>query len=100
MQLAEKLNALNLDMEEEEKRKEIEQYRQQPSSAKEVREMKEIMRMKREAEERCLHATTEHLLAFTQDHPDATYHQWIEDLHPENAHDGTLYITRGVGQDD
>jgi hypothetical protein len=105
MQLAEKLNALNLDMEEEEKRKEIEHYRRQwdttlrPSSHEEEREMKEMLRMKQEAEDSCLRATTEHLLSFIQDHPDprnATYQQWIADLHPENAHDGTLL--EGLGK--
>ena len=105
IQLAEKLNALNLDMEEEEKRKEIEHYRRQwdttlrPSSHEEEREMKEMLRMKQEAEDSCLRATTEHLLSFIQDHPDprnATYQQWIADLHPENAHDGTLL--EGLGK--
>ena len=105
MQLAEKLNALNLDMEEEEKRKEMEHYRRQwdttlrPSSLEEEREMKEMLRMKQEAEDSCLRATTEHLLSFIKDHPDpihATYQQWIADLHPENAHDGTLL--EGLGK--
>jgi hypothetical protein len=50
----------------------------------------ELMRLKKEAEETCLNATIEHLLAFVKDHPNAKYHQWIEDLHPENAHDGAL----------
>jgi len=105
MQLAEKLNAINLDMEEEEKRKEMEHYRRQwdttlrPSSLEEEREMKEMLRMKQEAEDSCLRATTEHLLSFIKDHPDpihATYQQWIADLHPENAHDGTLL--EGLGK--
>lgn len=105
MQLAEKLNALNLDMEEQEKRKEMEHYRRQwdttlrPSSVEEEREMKEMLRMKKEAEDSCLRATTEHLLSFIRDHPDsihATYQQWIADLHPENAHDGTLL--EGLGK--
>lgn len=105
MQLAEKLNALNLDMEEEEKRKEMEHYRRQwdttlrPSSLEEEREMKEMLRMKQEAEDSCIRATTEHLLSFIKDHPDpihATYQQWIADLHPENAHDGTLL--EGLGK--
>jgi hypothetical protein len=105
MQLAEKLNAINLDMEEEEKRKEMEHYRRQwdttlrPSSLEEEREMKEMLRMKQEAEDSCIRATTEHLLSFIKDHPDpihATYQQWIADLHPENAHDGTLL--EGLGK--
>ena len=50
----------------------------------------ELMRLKKEADETCLNATIEHLLAFVKDHPNAKYHQWIEDLHPENAHDGAL----------
>ncbi len=54
------------------------------------------MKLKKEAEESCLSATTEHLLAFVMENPDAKYHQWIEDIHPENAHDGTLL--EGMGK--
>jgi hypothetical protein len=43
-----------------------------------------------------LSATTEHLLAFVMDNPDARFHQWIKDLHPENAHNGTLL--EGMGK--
>ena len=52
--------------------------------------MEDMMRLKREAETSCLNATTEHLLGFVRDNPDAKYQQWIEYLHPENDHDGTL----------
>ena len=93
LQLAEKLNALNIDMEEEEARKEIAQYNRMQE---ERREMEDMMRLKREAETSCLNATTEHLLGFVRDNPDAKYQQWIEDLHPENAHDGTLL--EGMGK--
>jgi hypothetical protein len=93
LQLAEKLNAINIDMEEEEARKEIEQYNRRQE---EMRDLEEMMRFKREAEESCLNTTTEHLLGFIQAHPTATYQQWIEDLHPENAHDGALL--EGLGK--
>ncbi len=53
-------------------------------------EIEELMRLKKEAEEACLNATTDHLLSFIKDNPSAKYHQWIEDLHPENAYDGDL----------
>jgi hypothetical protein len=55
-----------------------------------ILDIEELMRLKKEAEETCLTATTEHLLSFIKDNPSAKYHQWIEDLHPENAHDGEL----------
>ena len=93
LQLAEKLNAMNLDVEEEETRKEIESYNRKQE---EMRDLEEMMRFKREAEESCLNTTTEHLLDFIKANPTATYHQWIEDLHPENAHDGALL--EGLGK--
>mmetsp|Transcript_19195 Transcript_19195/g.27335 ORF Transcript_19195/g.27335 Transcript_19195/m.27335 type:complete len:136 (-) Transcript_19195:1341-1748(-) len=49
-----------------------------------------MMRIKKEAEESCLVATKDHLLEFLREHPNASYNEWIEDLHPENAHAGTL----------
>jgi hypothetical protein len=93
LQLAEKLNAMNIDMEDEETKKVIAQHNRMMEDR---REMEAMMKLKKEAEESCLNATTEHLLAFVTDHPDAKYHQWIEDLHPENAHDGTLL--EGMGK--
>jgi len=93
LQLAEKLNAMNIDMEDEETKKEIAQHNRM---VEDRREMEAMMKLKKEAEDSCLSATTEHLLAFVTDHPDAKYHQWIEDLHPENAHDGTLL--EGMGK--
>ncbi|KAL7532579.1 hypothetical protein ACHAXR_004717 [Thalassiosira sp. AJA248-18] len=93
LQLAEKLNAMNIDMEEEEARKEIGKYNR---IQEEKRDLEEMMRLKKEAEESCMNATKEHLLSFIKDNPDAKYHQWIEDFHPENAHDGTLL--EGLGK--
>ncbi|KAL3806009.1 hypothetical protein ACHAXA_003468 [Cyclostephanos tholiformis] len=93
LQLAEKLNALNIDMEEEEQRKEIAHHNRM---MEERRDMEAMMRLRYEAEERCLNATTEHLMGFIKNNPHAKYHQWIEDLHPENAHDGTLL--EGMGK--
>eukprot|EP00569_Conticribra_weissflogii_P019555 CAMPEP_0171423362 /NCGR_PEP_ID=MMETSP0881-20121228/1942_1 /TAXON_ID=67004 /ORGANISM="Thalassiosira weissflogii, Strain CCMP1336" /LENGTH=690 /DNA_ID=CAMNT_0011942255 /DNA_START=26 /DNA_END=2098 /DNA_ORIENTATION=+ len=93
LQLAEKLNAMNLDMEDEETRKEIEQYDRMEA---EKRDYEEAMMLKKEAEESCLNATREHLLEFIRKRPDAKYHEWIEDFHPENAHDGALL--EGLGK--
>ncbi|KAL7473109.1 hypothetical protein ACHAXS_013467, partial [Conticribra weissflogii] len=56
----------------------------------EKRDYEEAMMLKKEAEESCLNATREHLLEFIKKRPDAKYHEWIEDFHPENAHDGAL----------
>ncbi len=61
LQLAEKLNAMNLDMEDEESRKDIEQYERMEA---EKRDYEEAMMLKKEAEESCLNATREHLLEF------------------------------------
>jgi hypothetical protein len=55
-----------------------------------------MMKLKKEAEESCLSATTEHLLAFVMENPHAKYHQWIKDIHPENAHNSTLL--EGMGK--
>ncbi|KAL3801211.1 hypothetical protein HJC23_012611 [Cyclotella cryptica] len=87
MQLAEKVNAMQLDIEEEEARRDIERYRLRQE---EKRSLEEMMKVKKEAEERTLTLTKDHLMSFLMEHPDATYQEWIEDLHPENAHDGTL----------
>ena len=93
LQLAEKLNAMNIDMEEDEARTEIEKYNRMQE---EKRDLEEMMRLKQEAEERCLVETKDHLLNFITEYPDVKYNQWIEDLHPENAHDGTLL--EGMGK--
>ncbi len=93
LQMAEKLNAINIDMEEEEMKMEIAQHNRMMEDRRETEAM---MKLKKEAEESCLSATTKYLLAFEMDNPDAKYHQWIEDLHPENAHDGTLL--EGMGK--
>ena len=87
MEMAEKLNAMNLDMENSKAQHEIDQHRR---NLQEQQELEEMMRMKKEAEESCLEATKDHLLEFLRRHPNATYASWIEDLHPENAHAGTL----------
>ncbi|KAL7517848.1 hypothetical protein ACHAWX_002726 [Stephanocyclus meneghinianus] len=87
LQLAEKVNAMQLDIEEEEARREIERYHLRQV---EERDLEEMMKVKKEAEERTLTLTKDHLISFLREHPGATYEEWIEDLHPENAHDGTL----------
>eukprot|EP00579_Thalassiosira_antarctica_P018867 CAMPEP_0201964294 /NCGR_PEP_ID=MMETSP0904-20121228/9940_1 /ASSEMBLY_ACC=CAM_ASM_000553 /TAXON_ID=420261 /ORGANISM="Thalassiosira antarctica, Strain CCMP982" /LENGTH=405 /DNA_ID=CAMNT_0048511101 /DNA_START=1 /DNA_END=1218 /DNA_ORIENTATION=- len=93
LQIAEQINAMNIDMEEAEARKEFETYRRMQDDK---RDMEEMMKLKREAEESCLTTTKEHLLSFIKDNPNAKYHQWIEDFHPENAHAGTLL--EGLGK--
>ena len=66
--LADQLESLNEHMQEEIERRDI----------------------MREAEEACLNTMKQHLDEFLNKKPDATYEEWIEDLHPENAHDGKL----------
>ncbi|KAL3794207.1 hypothetical protein ACHAW5_001484 [Stephanodiscus triporus] len=80
IQVSGKRNALDIETDYEEALEEDE----------DTLDVDELMRLKQEAEETCLNATIEHLLAFVKGNPTAKYHQWIEDLHPENAHDGTL----------
>jgi len=93
LQLAEKLNAMNIDAEEEQAQREIEQYNRIQQDKKDLEEM---MAIKKEAEERCMNDTKDHLLAFIKENPNAKYHQWIEAFHPENAHDGMLL--EGMGK--
>jgi hypothetical protein len=92
--MAEKLNAINIDMKEEETKMEIVQHYRMMEDRRE--EMEAMMKLKKEAKESCLSATTEHLLAFVMENPNAKYHQWIEDIHWENAHNGTLL--EGMGK--
>jgi Fe2+ transport system protein B len=80
LQMAEKLNALNLDMEDAENQKQIDQHMR---NLQEQEELEEMMRIKKEAEERTLTLTRQHLLDFLKENPDASYNEWIEDLHPE-----------------
>ena len=77
LQLAEKVNAMQLDIEEEETRKEIERYHMREG---EKRDLEEMMKLKKEAEERTLTLTMDHLMSFHEEHPGATYTEWIEDL--------------------
>jgi hypothetical protein len=53
-------------------------------------------RIRREAEAACMRAVKDHLQSFLQEHPDASYEAWIEELHPENAHEGLLL--EGLGK--
>jgi hypothetical protein len=76
MEMAEKLNAMNLDMEDAEAQWEIEQHMR---NLQEQKELDEMMRIKKEAEESCLEATKDHLLEFLREHPNASYNEWIED---------------------
>lgn len=86
-QLAERLNAMNLDAEDEETRKEIDLYNRRQE---EKRDMEEMMKIKQEAEESCLSATRNHLMHFLAENPHGKYSEWISELHPENAHTGAL----------
>ncbi len=93
LQMVEKLNTINIDMEEEKMKMEITQHNRMMEDR---REMEAMMKLKKEAKESCLSTTTKHLLAFVMDNPNAKFHQWIEDLPPENAHNSTLL--EGMGK--
>ena len=66
--LADSLEQLNEQMQEEMERRDIQ----------------------REAEQACMQTMVDHLNEFLQQKPDGTYEEWIQDLHPENVHDGKL----------
>ncbi|KAL3922500.1 MAG: hypothetical protein SGARI_006438 [Bacillariaceae sp.] len=55
-----------------------------------MREETERHEVRREAEARMLEVIQDHLEVFLQEHEMATYEDWIEDLHPENANQGKL----------
>jgi hypothetical protein len=46
--------------------------------------------IRREAESKMLEIVQDHLEVFVHEYPDATYEDWIQDLHPENAYQGKL----------
>lgn len=71
LQMAEKLNTINIDMEEEEKKMDIAQHNRMMLDR---REMETMMKLKKEAKESCLSATTKHLLAFVMNYSDSKYH--------------------------
>jgi hypothetical protein len=55
-----------------------------------IQEEAQAREMMREAEAACTEAMESHLTDFLQEHPNATYEEWIADLHPENFHEGKL----------
>ena len=71
--LADQLETLNERMKEEVERREI----------------------RREAEAACLQTIQDHLKEFLPQQPNATYEDWIEDLHPENTYEGKLLADMG-----
>jgi hypothetical protein len=77
LQLAEKVNAMQLDIEDKKARKEIERFN---LKEKERRDLEDMMAVKREVEERTLALTKDHLMEFVRVRPMATYQEWIEDL--------------------
>ena len=87
LQIAKQLNAMKIGMEVAEIRREVEKRNR---FMEEERDLDEMMKLKRDAEERCLNDTRRRLLDFVRGNPSATYRQWIEAIHPENAHEGAL----------
>lgn len=67
-ELADQLEEINLDIHEEAERKDL----------------------VREAISACQAEIESHLEAFLEAHPDATYENWIQDLHPDNVVEGKL----------
>jgi len=56
----------------------------------------ELERIKQEAEALCMNKIKDHLDLFLHHNPNCSYEEWIEDLHPENAHEGKLL--QGLGK--
>jgi hypothetical protein len=54
----------------------------------EERDRKDLVR---EAHDRCRAEIEQHLDEYLTGHPTATYEDWIQDLHPDNVSDGTLF---------
>eukprot|EP00980_Cylindrotheca_fusiformis_P006635 scaffold1390_cov138-Cylindrotheca_fusiformis.AAC.38 len=70
---------------------------QQPSLSGQLSSLREHMReeaerrdVRRISEEASLNVMKEHLFTFLMEHPNGTYNQWIEELHPENTQDPQL----------
>ena len=55
-----------------------------------MKEEVERQEIRREAEELTIKVITDHLGEFLTEHPQGTYEEWIQDLHPENANMGQL----------
>ena len=67
-ELADQLEDVNIDAAEEIRRKD----------------------MVREAVAKCQHEIEKHLQSFLLAHPQSTYEEWIQDLHPENVQHGKI----------
>lgn len=67
-EFADRLEVVNTDLQEEAQRKDL----------------------VREAYAKCHAEIQSHLTDFLDQQPDATYEDWIQDLHPDNVSDGTL----------
>jgi hypothetical protein len=63
-------------------------------------EMEELMQLKKDAEETCINTTTEHLMFYLKANPTAKYHQWVEDIHPENVHISRNLLSLDGEEDD
>ena len=64
---------------------------------RDLRHEQEARDMMREAGAACTHAIESHLETFLNTHSEATYEEWISDLHPENVHEGKLL--EGMGKE-
>jgi len=57
----------------------------------EIKEESDRKALVREATELCHAEIRNHLDEFLQEHPDARYEDWIEDVHPDNVTEGKLF---------
>ncbi len=55
-----------------------------------MKEEVERQEIRREAEGRAIEVIQTHMDEFLEQYPHATYEEWIQDLHPENANQGKL----------
>lgn len=67
---------------------------------RENEEEEERQRICREAEAACLEAVRDHLGSFLAEKPEATYEEWIVELHPENARTTTTAATEASSRID
>lgn len=64
---------------------------------RDIRDEQEAREMMRVAGAACTEAIESHLESFLAMNPNATYEEWISDLHPENLHEGKLL--EGMGKE-
>lgn len=64
---------------------------ERPFHEQEEQEQAQAIALKKEAQDRCIQTMEDHFVQFAANRPNASYEQWIADLHPENTRKGQLF---------